>query len=127
MLLLFQVAYCTQEFLLLVFEVLIIESFDRLAEDQVEKGLSSGNYAMAAAPIRRAMKRKQLTPGPETHRGNPMPVDSKVNIYAGGGKLKIKDKAVYIEHVKGYLGLGEISIIIAVACPHRAETYILSR
>ena len=42
-------------------------------------------------------------------------------------KLKIKNKAVYIEHVKGYLGLGEISIIIAVACPHRAETYILSR
>ena len=42
-------------------------------------------------------------------------------------KLKIKDKAVYIEHVKGYLGLGETSIIIAVACPHRAETYILSR
>ena len=42
-------------------------------------------------------------------------------------KFKIKDKAVYIEHVKGYLGLGEISIIIAVACPHRAETYILSR
>ena len=42
-------------------------------------------------------------------------------------KLKIKDKAVYIEHAKGYLGLGEISIIIAVACPHRSETYILSR
>ena len=42
-------------------------------------------------------------------------------------KLKIKDKAVYIEHAKGYLELGEISIIIAVACPHRAETYILSR
>ena len=42
-------------------------------------------------------------------------------------KLKIKEKAVYIEHVKGYLELGEISIIIAVACPHRAETYILSR
>ena len=42
-------------------------------------------------------------------------------------KLKIKDKAVYIEHVKGYVGLGEISIIIAIACPHRAETYILSR
>ena len=42
-------------------------------------------------------------------------------------KLKIKDKAVYIEHVKGYLDLGEISIIIAVACPHRAEAYELSR
>ena len=42
-------------------------------------------------------------------------------------KLKIKDKAVYIEHAKGYLNLGEISIIIAVACPHRAEAYNLSR
>ncbi len=42
-------------------------------------------------------------------------------------KLKIKDKAVYIEHVKGYVELSEISIIIAVACPHRAEAYILSR
>ena len=42
-------------------------------------------------------------------------------------KLKIKDKAVYIEHVKGYLDLGEISIIIAVACPHRTEAYSLSR
>ena len=30
-------------------------------------------------------------------------------------KLKIKDKAVFIEHVKGYVGLGELSIIIAVA------------
>ena len=42
-------------------------------------------------------------------------------------KLKIKDKSVFIEHAKGYLNLGEISIIIAVACPHRAEAYNLSR
>ena len=42
-------------------------------------------------------------------------------------KLDIPDKAVFIEHVKGYLDLGEISIIIAVACPHRAEAYILSK
>ena len=42
-------------------------------------------------------------------------------------KLKIKDKAVYIEHVKGYLGLGEISILIAVACKHRDQAYELSR
>ena len=42
-------------------------------------------------------------------------------------KLKIKDKAVFIEHVKGYVGLGETSIIIAVACKHRAEAYDLSR
>ena len=42
-------------------------------------------------------------------------------------KLNIKEKSVFIEHVKGYVGLGEISIIIAVACPHRAEAYNLSR
>ena len=42
-------------------------------------------------------------------------------------KLNIKDKAVFIEHVKGYVGLGEISIIIAIACKHRNQAYILSR
>ena len=42
-------------------------------------------------------------------------------------KLNIKDKAVFIEHAKGYLNLNEISIIIAVACKHRDEAYILSR
>ena len=42
-------------------------------------------------------------------------------------KLNIKDKSVYIEHAKGYLNLGEISIIIAVACKHRDEAYALSR
>ena len=42
-------------------------------------------------------------------------------------KLGIKDKAVFIEHAKGYLDLGEVSIIIAVACKHRDEAYILSR
>ena len=42
-------------------------------------------------------------------------------------KLNIKDKTVFIEHAKGYLNLGEISIIIAVACKHRDEAYVLSR
>ena len=42
-------------------------------------------------------------------------------------KLNIKDKAVFIEHAKGYLNLGEVSIIIAVACKHRDEAYVLSR
>ena len=42
-------------------------------------------------------------------------------------KLNIKDKSVYIEHAKGYLNLGEISIIIAVACKHRDQAYALSR
>ena len=42
-------------------------------------------------------------------------------------KLDINDKAVFIEHAKGYLELGEISIIIAVACKHRDQAYVLSR
>ena len=42
-------------------------------------------------------------------------------------KLDIKDKAVFIEHAKGYLNLGDVSIIIAVACKHRDEAYVLSR
>ena len=42
-------------------------------------------------------------------------------------KLKINDKAVFIEHIKGYVGLGETSIIVAVACKHRDQTYVLSR
>ena len=42
-------------------------------------------------------------------------------------KLNILDKAVFIEHAKGYLNLGEISIIIAVACKHRDQAYVLSR
>ena len=42
-------------------------------------------------------------------------------------KLKINDKAVFIEHIKGYVGLGETSVIVAVACKHRDQTYVLSR
>ena len=42
-------------------------------------------------------------------------------------KLKIVDKAVFIEHTKGYLSLGDISILIAVACKHRDHAYVLSR
>ena len=42
-------------------------------------------------------------------------------------KFNIKNKAVFIEHAKGHLKLGEISIIIAVACKHRDQAYELSR
>ena len=42
-------------------------------------------------------------------------------------KLDIKDKAVFIEHAKGYLNLGDVSILIAVACKHRDQAYVLSR
>ena len=42
-------------------------------------------------------------------------------------KLNIKDKAVFIEHAKGFLKLGEISIVIAISCKHRDQAYVLSR
>ena len=42
-------------------------------------------------------------------------------------KLNIKEKAVFIEHVKGYVSLKEKSIIIGVACKHRDQAFVLSR
>ena len=42
-------------------------------------------------------------------------------------KLNIKEKAVFIEHVKGYVSLKEKSIIIGVACKHRDQVFALSR
>ena len=55
-------------------------------------------------------------------------IQSFEEIYSEANKkLEIKEKAVFIDHAKGYLDLGEISIIIAVATKHRDEAYKLSR
>ena len=59
---------------------------------------------------------------------DPLVIKSFEEIYnETNQKLKIEDKAVFIEHAKGFLNLGEISIIIAVASKHRDEAYVLSR
>jgi len=42
-------------------------------------------------------------------------------------KFKFENIAVFIEHIKGYAALGDTSIIIAVACKHRAQAYDFSR
>ena len=42
-------------------------------------------------------------------------------------KFKFENIAVFIEHIKGYVALGETSIIIAVACKHRSQAYEFSR
>ena len=42
-------------------------------------------------------------------------------------KFKFDNQAVFIEHVKGHILLGEISILIAVACKHRGQADELSR
>ena len=42
-------------------------------------------------------------------------------------KFEFTNIAVFIEHFKGYAALGDASIIIAVACKHRAQAYEFSR
>ena len=66
----------------------------------VEQGLKEGNYSKAATPIRDAMRGGYVTPGPETHANNPMPVTSDGTIYAGGGPLnfKVKNGAGIYDH-----------------------------
>ena len=57
-----------------------------------------------------------------------MVIESFEEIYGEADKkLNIKEKAVFIEHVKGYVGLKEKSIIIGVACKHRDQVFALSR
>tara|TARA_R110002012_G_scaffold139830_2_gene297267 strand:- start:4616 stop:6589 length:1974 start_codon:yes stop_codon:yes gene_type:complete len=61
-------------------------------QSKVEDALAKNDFEKAAAPIRRAMDINMITPGKENHQGNPMPVDSKGNIYAKGGALPFKVK-----------------------------------
>ena len=57
-----------------------------------------------------------------------MVLKSFTEIYSEANqKLGIEEKAVFIEHIKGYVGLGDISIIIAIACTLRDQAYVLSR
>ena len=42
-------------------------------------------------------------------------------------KFKFNNIAVFIEHIKGHVELGETSIIIAVSCKHRSQAYDFSR
>jgi len=59
-------------------------------QSAVEAGIKENNPSKAAAPIRLAMKKGFVTPGQETHGGNPMPVDDKGFIYTKGGKLPFR-------------------------------------
>ena len=57
-----------------------------------------------------------------------MVVKSFEDIYQNSiTKFKFDNQAVFIEHVKGHILLGEISILIAVSCKHRDQAYELSR
>jgi len=56
----------------------------------VEAGIKENNPSKAAAPIRLAMQKGFVTPGQETHGGNPMAVDDQGFIYTKGGKLPFR-------------------------------------
>jgi len=62
----------------------------------------------------------------DTH--DKMVVKSFENIYQNSiMKFKFDNQTVFIEHIKGKIPLGEISILIAVGCKHRDQAYELSR
>ena len=103
---------------------------ERIEISKAEEFISSSKFGASLifkGTVRETNENKKVT-GITYDSHDAMVIKSFEEIYNEvDQKLKIKDKAVYIEHAKGYLELGETSIIIAVACPHRAETYILSR
>ena len=103
---------------------------NKILLSDAEKFISSSNYGASiyfTGTVRNQNNNKTVI-GITYDSHDVLVVKSFEEIYEEAEKkLKIKNKSVFIEHAKGYLNLGEISIIIAVACKHRDEAYILSR
>ena len=103
---------------------------EKIKPENAEEFIASSNFGASIVfygTVRDNNENKKVT-GITYDAHDLMVIKSFKDIYnETDKKLNIKNKSVFIEHVKGYVGLGEISIIIAVACPHRAEAYTLSR
>ena len=97
---------------------------------KAEEFLSSSNFGALiyfVGTVRDLNENKKVT-GVTYDSRDSMVLKSFEEIYKDAElKLKIKDKAVFIEHVKGYVAIKEKSIIIGVGCKHRNEAYNLSR
>ena len=97
---------------------------------KVEEFLSSSNFGALiyfVGTVRDLNENKKVT-GITYDSRDSMVLKSFEEIYKDAElKLKIKDKAVFIEHVNGYVAIKEKSIIIGAACKHRDEAYNLSR
>ena len=97
---------------------------------KAEKFLSSSNFGAIiyfVGTVRDLNENKKVT-GITYDSRDTMVIKSFEEIYRDAElKLKIKKKAVFIEHVKGYVSVKEKSIIIGVGCKHRDEAYALSR
>ena len=103
---------------------------DKISIASAEKFISSSKFGASiffTGTVRDVNENKKVT-GITYDSHDEMVIKSFEEIYQEATeKLKITDKAVFIEHTKGYLSLGDISILIAVACKHRDQTYVLSR
>jgi molybdopterin synthase catalytic subunit len=103
---------------------------DKIITSKAEKFIKSFSYGASiifTGTVRNINENKEVT-GMTYDSHDELVLKSFEEIYKETeDSLKIKEKAVYIEHIKGYVGLGETSIIIAVACKHRDQAYVLSR
>jgi molybdopterin synthase catalytic subunit len=103
---------------------------DKLITSKAEEFIKSSSYGASiifSGTVRSINGDKEVT-GMTYDSHDKLVLKSFEEIYKeAGDKLKIVDKAIFIEHIKGYVGLGETSIIIAVACKHRDQAYVLSR
>ena len=109
----------------------IVDSKDnKLSISDAEKFVSSVEYGASiffTGTVRNINNNKSVI-GITYDSHDELVIKSFEGIYnEANEKLNIQDKAIFIEHAKGYLNLGEISIIIAVACKHRDQAYVLSR
>lgn len=109
---------------------IIDTKIEKIVIKNAEKFISSSKFGASiffTGTVREINENKQVT-GITYDSHDALVTKSFEEIYYEiDKKLNIKDKAIFIEHVKGYVELGEISIIIAVGCKHRDQAYILSR
>ena len=102
----------------------------KISLTEAEKFISSSNYGASiyfTGTVRNQNNNKSVI-GITYDSHDALVLKSFKEIYEETDqKLNIQNKAVFIEHAKGYLNLEEISIIIAVATKHREEAYKLSR
>ena len=103
---------------------------EKIEVNKAEEFISSSKFGASLifkGTVRETNENKKVT-GITYDSHDDLVIKSFEEIYnEANQKLNIKDKAIFIEHIKGYLKLGEISIIIAVGCKHRDQAYILSR
>ena len=102
----------------------------KLSLVEAEQFISSSDFGASiffSGTVRNQNNNKSVT-GITYDSHDSLVIKSFEEIYEeADNKLNIKEKAVFIEHVKGYVGLKEKSIIIGVACKHRDQAFVLSR